>query len=82
MRALLAAALLAAATPALADETTGVILAYDRADNVIVLTDRTVWELGAKTLVPADLKAGDTIRIDFEAAGENGIARIDSLEKL
>lgn len=73
---------LAVAAPALADETTGEILAYDRLANMIVLTDRTVWALSDTVLIPADLRAGDRVRIDFELAGEDGIVTIDSLERV
>lgn len=71
-----------AATPALADETTGEILAYDRLANVLVMRDRTVWELGTELLVPADLQAGDRVRLVYESAGEDGLTKIDALERL
>ena len=79
IRTILAALLVAA--PAYADEVTGEILAYDRLANVLVMADRTVWELGAELLVPADLKAGDTVRITYESAGEDGLTKIDALER-
>lgn len=70
------------AAPAQADETTGTILAYDRLANLLVLTDRTVWELSPDLLVPSDLAAGDRVRIDFTAAGEDGISSIETLERV
>ena len=78
----LAAALLLAAAPALADETTGEIIAYDRLANVIVMKDKTVWELGPELLVPSDLAAGDRVRLVYETAGEDGLTKIDALERL
>ena len=83
MRATLTASLLLAtlAAPVLADETTGVILAYDRVDGIIVLDDKTVWELGADLEVPADLKAGDTVHLVYATAGEDGMIGIDALTR-
>ncbi len=62
----------ALSVPAFADETTGTIVAYDRLSNVLVLNDKSVWTLDAKTLVPADLKAGDDITLTFVSDGDNG----------
>lgn len=81
MRILFAAALLAAA-PAFADETTGTILAFDRVDWVIVLNDKTVWELAADVAVPEDLAAGDKITLVYETAGEEGLTKIDSVTRV
>ena len=79
---LLAATLLAAtAAPALAETTTGTIVAYDRAASRIVLDDRTVWRLG-KALVPADLAAGDKVVIDYTAGGDEGIRSVESVERV
>ena len=72
-----AAALLAAATPALADETTGEILAFDRVAGVLVLTDKTVWEFGPDTVGPVELNRGDRVKIVYETAGEDGLTAID-----
>ncbi len=72
LTALFTLALTALAAPAFADETTGTIVAYDRLSNVLVLNDKTVWILDAKTLVPADLKAGDEITLTFISDGDNG----------
>lgn len=81
MRILLAAALLAIATPVLADQTSGVVLAYDRVDHIIVMEDKTVWPLGANTVVPDDLKAGDAVTIDFTSGGESGVASVEAVIK-
>ncbi len=75
------AALMALSAPALADSTSGTILAYDRLANVIVLTDKTHWLLNAKTLVPADLQAGDKIEITFNSDGDNGIGKVSELKR-
>ncbi len=72
LTALFALALTALSAPAFADETTGTIVAYDRLSNVLVLTDKSVWILDAKTLVPADLKAGDEITLTFMSDGDSG----------
>ena len=67
-------------TAALADETSGVVLAYDRLEGRLVLEDRTVWTLGS-TEVPADLAAGDRVTIDFMSAGDSGVGTIQSLTR-
>lgn len=83
MRFTLAAlvALATVTTPALADVTNGTILAYDRLANVIVLTDKTHWTLAPDALVPADLKAGDKVMIDFVSDGDNGSLPVKKLER-
>ncbi len=73
---------LAAAAPASADETTGRILAYDRLANVLVMADRTVWTLPADLLVPADMEAGDRVRMVYGTAGEDGVTRMNSLTRI
>ena len=65
MRTLLAAALLAAASPVFADTATGTVFAYDADAQILVLDDKTIWQLGDKTLVPEELTEGDKIIIDF-----------------
>lgn len=82
MRRVIALAVLLAAAPAHADETEGEILAYDRLANLLVMRDRTVWELGAELMVPADLKSGDRVRLVYRTAGEDGITGIESLERI
>ena len=71
----------AAATAARADETTGTILAFDRAADVIVMEDKSIWQLQPTTLIPADLAAGDRITITFTSAGDSGVGKVLSLEK-
>ncbi|WP_417525496.1 hypothetical protein [Marinovum sp.] len=83
MRNLFAAALVTlTALPAFADETEGLVLAYDRQANVIVLTDFTVWEIPGALEVPADLAAGDRVHFVYETAGEDGMVSIDALHRL
>ena len=84
MRVLLSSAVLLSTlvTPVFADETTGDVLAFDRVDLILVLTDKTVWSLEEVASVPEGLKSGDTVRIVYESAGEDGLTRIDSLERL
>ena len=84
MRVSLPAAVLlsALAVPAMADETTGEVLAFDRVDLILVLKDKTIWSLEATDTIPEGLKSGDTVRIVYESAGEDGLTKIDSLERL
>ena len=95
MRLLKPLALLAvlAATPAHADSTTGTVVAFDRVDLVLVLEDKTIWEIVPADLalpgevgiglelVADDLKAGDEITMDFESAGESGVGKINSITR-
>ena len=82
MRRLAILALTLTATPALADEMTGEILAYDRLANLIVMRDRTIYELPGELAVPADLQSGDRVRIDFAPGGEDGFGEIRSVERV
>ncbi|MDH3264349.1 MAG: hypothetical protein OEM24_10150 [Paracoccaceae bacterium] len=73
---------LAIATPVLADETTGEIVAFDRVARIIVLTDNTVWQFGEATELSADLVAGDEVRIVFTSAGDSGVGSISSVTRV
>ncbi len=76
-----AAILFASIATAHADSVTGVILAFDRKAQIIVLDDRTVWSLEThKGELPADLKAGDKIEIASEGAGENGVGSVTGIK--
>lgn len=82
MRLFSAIAILASmlATPALADTTGGVVVAYDRVDHVLVLDDKTVWDLApAGDLVPEGLSAGDKVTIDYDSAGDSGVGKITAI---
>lgn len=82
MRALALTLLLASTSaPALADETTGTVLAFDRFAKVLVMEDKTVWEIGDATAVPAGIKAGDRITITFTSAGDAGVTSVDALTR-
>ncbi|WP_089231776.1 hypothetical protein [Tropicimonas sediminicola] len=82
MRLLLASALVTLTVmPAAADETEGLILAYDRVANILVLEDLTVWPIAADVAVPEDLQAGDRVTIDFRSDGENGVGGINALTR-
>ena len=50
--------------------------------DLIVMSDKTVWQLNADTLIPADLAAGDTVKMTFTSFGDDGVKSVDSLEKL
>jgi hypothetical protein len=82
MRILLSVLTLAAlTTPAFADEVKGTVIAYDRVEHVIVLDDKTVWQIPADFILPEDLVAGDAITIEFEGAAENGIGDLLSITR-
>lgn len=70
------------ASPALADETEGLILSFDRVDRIIVLTDKTVWQVPVSLEMPEDLGRGDRVLIDFESEGEDGLTAITSIDRL
>lgn len=76
------AALALLAGPALADSTTGTILAFDRVSLILVMEDMTVWQISADAKKPDDLVAGDTVKITYTSAGDNGVASVQSLERL
>jgi len=76
---IIAALLAAAAVPALADTSSGTIVAYDRVANILVLNDKTVWSLGTLKNPPEGLAAERIITIDFTTAGDSGWARINSV---
>ena len=68
------------ATPVLADTTGGVVVAYDRVDHVLVLDDKTVWDLApAGDLVPEGLSAGNKISIEYDSAGDSGVGKITAI---
>jgi hypothetical protein len=82
-KAALAAALvssaLALAAPALADDVTSTVTAYDRVDGIIVLADKSVFALDVLTgEIPPTLSAGDRITIDYEG-DEDGVSAINSI---
>lgn len=67
------------ALPAAADATDGTVLALDRKARTLILTDRTVWSLDLlNSALPADLKAGDRIEIDYES-DEEGVSAIKTI---
>ncbi|MCY0149378.1 hypothetical protein OEG84_17085 [Hoeflea sp. G2-23] len=68
------------ATPALADSTSGVVVAFDRVDHVLILDDKTVWDMTpAGDLVPEGLRAGDHVTIEYDSAGDNGVGKITAI---
>ncbi|MCB1340601.1 MAG: hypothetical protein KDK24_05965 [Pseudooceanicola sp.] len=79
MRATLAACLLAVATPALADSTTGTVATWDAAAGRLAMADRTVWYLPASVTMPLNLAAGDRIEITYVSNADNGWGRIVSI---
>ena len=70
------------AAPAVADETEGLILSFDRVDRILVMTDLTVWELPETVETPADLGRGDRIQIEYATAGEDGLTAITAIDRL
>lgn len=68
--------------PAAADATDGTVLAIDRKAKTLVLIDRTVWALDTmESSLPADLKAGDRIEINYES-DEEGVSAIRNIQIL
>jgi hypothetical protein len=69
--------------PACAEDTEGLVLAYDRQDHIIVLADKTVWQLPSGIAVPADLGHGDRVMLEFESGGDDdGITAITAMHSL
>ncbi|MEN3793293.1 hypothetical protein [Fulvimarina sp. MAC3] len=75
-------ATLFSATAAFADTTGGTIAAFDRVDSVIVLTDKSIWDVSSlKDKLPENLKAGDKITIVYKSAGDSGVGKLVSIER-
>ncbi|MHA3980090.1 hypothetical protein ACW9UR_20630 [Halovulum sp. GXIMD14794] len=81
MRVLLAAALLAVASPALADYTSGTVAGFDSRTNTLTLTDQTVWMLPKTTAVPEALTSGDRVIINFRSNADNGWDKVYGIER-
>ena len=77
-----AALTLFTALPILADETEGHVLAYDREAGIIILTDKTVWEVPGDIALPENLGMGDRVLFEYETAGEDGMTRINGVTRL
>ena len=78
----LSTALLASAfaAPALADETTGTLVAHDRKAHRIVMDDKTVYEYDPETTErPETMLAGARLKITYRG-GEDGIESISKIE--
>lgn len=71
-----------AALPAFADETEGHVLAFDRIDGIIVLTDKTVWEVPTEITLPEDLGRGDRVLFEYDTAGEDGMTKLNAVTRL
>jgi len=76
-----AIALIATALPALADSTGGTVVAYDRVEGVIVLDDKTVWDIPDTLELPENLVAGDVITIDYTSNGDNGVGKYNAITR-
>ncbi|MFT5658301.1 MAG: hypothetical protein ACI9KN_001580 [Gammaproteobacteria bacterium] len=64
------------------DSAIGTVLVYDRKANILVFTDRTVWALEVmNSAMPAALKAGDRVQIEYES-DEEGVSAINSISIL
>ncbi len=70
------------ALPAFADETEGHVLAFDRIDGIIVLTDKTVWEVPTEITLPEDLGSGDRVLFEYDTAGEDGMTKLNAVTRL
>jgi len=82
MRALIAAFLLLAATPALADQTSGTVASFDPAKNWLKFTDHTVWMLPASVVMPEDVQPGDRLQIIYLTNSDNGWQSIQSITRM
>ena len=61
----------------------GTILAFDRKANVLVFTDKTVWPLEKlESPAPANLNAGDRVRIQYDSNEDDGVTAIHSIAML
>jgi len=61
------------------DQTDGTVLVYDRKAKLLVLADRSVWDLKAlKSALPAGLEAGRRVHIDY-LSDEDGVSAINSI---
>ena len=69
------------ATSAQADEVTGKILAFDRVASVIVMQDKSVFNMPDPAVIPAELQAGDTVKIVFKNEGDNGVTKVMSITR-
>ena len=81
LRALFVAAGLCAAglTPAAADSVTASVTHWDAANRTITLEDHSKFsDIPATVSIPADLKTGDEVTVDFQG-DENGIAAYNSV---
>lgn len=68
------------ALPAFADSVKGEVVAFDRVANVLVLDDKTVWTLSdVGGVAPEGLEAGMTVAITYDALGEDGYSKIESI---
>jgi hypothetical protein len=62
------------------DVSEGTVLAFDRKANVLIFTDKTVWPLEKLvSALPADLNAGDRVRIQYDSNEDDGITAIHSI---
>ncbi|EAU42634.1 hypothetical protein FP2506_07331 [Fulvimarina pelagi HTCC2506] len=70
------------ATAAFADSTAGTVAAFDRVDSIIVLTDKSIWDVSSlKDQLPEGLKAGDKINIVYQSAGDSGVGKLVSIKR-
>ncbi len=64
------------------DSVEGIVLAFDRKANRLVLADRTAWSLeGIKSSPPAALKSGDRVEIEYES-DEDGVLVVHEIKIL
>ena len=65
------------------DVAEGTILAFDRKANVIVFSDKSIWDLEKlETALPDNLKAGDRIEITYESNEDEGVTVIHNVKVL
>jgi hypothetical protein len=66
---------------ATADDTTGTVVAFDPASNVLLLPARTVWMLPAGTAIPHIVRPREKIRLPFLSNADNGRGTIARVER-
>lgn len=61
---------------AAADTVTDRVFTFDPVKKMLVMQDRTVWSLKDLAEMPAGLKSGDRVTIDFKSDGDNGPTKV------
>ena len=80
LAAVAASAVVLSAVPAFSDSVKSTVVAYDRVEGRLVLSDNSVYSFDRAVVeMPDSLTAGDEVEIDFESSEEEGIEKINSI---